>query len=165
VNAEAGILGLNKRSEFAGLGYEEQEEKLRKGLDIFQREGVRADAWVAPAHSFDWVTVSALAALGVNLISDGMALAPYRDPRGNVWVPQQFASMRSMPFGVWTFCYHLDSLTPAGMVSFRNRLKQLSPRMISLPEAALMGVKPRSTGDQLVGALRQVVSGIRRLGS
>jgi hypothetical protein len=164
VNAESGILRLNKRSEFAGLGYEKQLEKLRKGLEVFEREGVRADAWVAPAHSFDWVTVSALSAMGIHTISDGMALSPYRDPHGNIWIPQQFASMRPMPFGVWTYCYHLESLTPPAMNQFRMRLKQLSPQMISLPEAAQMGTKPRSSADKLVGALRQVVSGIRRLG-
>jgi peptidoglycan/xylan/chitin deacetylase (PgdA/CDA1 family) len=162
VNAEPGILRLNQRSEFAGLSYEEQFEKLRKGLEVFEREGVHADAWVAPAHSFDWVTVSALAALGIRTISDGMALAPYRDPQGNVWIPQQFANMRAMPLGVWTYCYHLVDLTPEAMVLFRMRLKQLSPRMISLQDAAQMGIGPRSTGDRLVGALRQAVSGIRR---
>jgi peptidoglycan/xylan/chitin deacetylase (PgdA/CDA1 family) len=164
VNAEAGILRLNRRSEFAGLSYEDQFEKLRKGLEIFDREGVHADAWVAPAHSFDWVTVSALTALGIHVISDGMALGPYRDPHGNVWIPQQFANMRPMPFGIWTFCYHPQALTPGGMILFRRRLKQLSPRMISLQEAMQMGTQPRSTGDRLVGALRQAVSGIRRLG-
>jgi peptidoglycan/xylan/chitin deacetylase (PgdA/CDA1 family) len=163
VNAESGILGLNPRSEFAGLTYEEQFEKLRLGLEIFKREGVHADAWVAPGHSFDWATVSALAALGIRTISDGMALAPYHDPQGNVWIPQQFANMRPMPFGVWTYCYHLDGLTPEAMPLFRLRLKQLSPQMITLQEAAGLGTRPRSTGDKLVGALRQVVSGIRRL--
>lgn len=163
VNAEPGVLRLNQRSEFAGLGYKEQFEKLRKGLEVFEREGVHADAWVAPGHSFDWVTVSALDALGVRTISDGMALAPYRDTQGNVWVPQQFANMRPMPFGVWTYCYHLDSLTPEALALFRMRLKQLRPRMISLQDAAQMGTRPRSVSDRLVGALRQIVSGIRRL--
>jgi hypothetical protein len=164
VNAESGILGLNRRSEFAGLSYEEQFAKLQKGLEVFSQEGVHADAWVAPAHSFDWTTVAALSKLGVTTISDGLALAPYRDPHGNVWIPQQFASMRPMPFGVWTYCYHLESLTPKAMAQFRQRLTQLGPQMISLQDAALMGTKPRTMGDKLVGALRQMVSGVRRLG-
>jgi hypothetical protein len=163
VNSEPGILRLNRQSEFAGLSYEEQSEKLHKGLEVFAREGIQADAWVAPAHSFDWVTVSALAALGIHTISDGMALAPFRDPEGNVWIPQQFANMRSMPFGVWTFCYHPDSLGPGDMILFRRRLKQLGPRMITLQDAERMATRPRSTGDRLVGAIRQVVSGVRRL--
>lgn len=161
VNAEPGILMLNKQSEFAGLSYQEQVEKLRNGMDIFEREGVHADAWVAPAHSFDGVTVSALADLGIHTISDGMALAPFRDPQGSVWVPQQFANMRPLPYGVWTFCYHLEALTPRAMVTFRRRLKQLSSQMISLQDAVLLGVRPHSVGDKLVGALRKTVSRLR----
>lgn len=163
VNAEGGILRLNRQSEFAGLGFQAQTDKLAKGLGIFRDQGVTADAWVAPAHSFDWVTVAALAAQGIRTISDGMALSPYTDDRGSVWVPQQFAGMRPLPWGTWTFCYHLGSLTPGGMATFRRRLDQLAPRMITLPEAVAMAGRSRSLGDRMVGALRQGVSGARRL--
>jgi hypothetical protein len=162
VNAEPGLLALNRQSEFAGLDHREQAEKLRKGLAVFAREGVRADAWVAPAHSFDRVTVAALAEQGIRLISDGLALAPYRDAQGSVWVPQQFANLRPMPAGVWTFCYHLEDLTEAAMVTFRKRLTQLAPRMISLPEAAAMARDGRTPADFLVAALRRCVSALQK---
>jgi hypothetical protein len=163
VNTEGGILRLNRQSEFAGLSFEEQTDKLQKGLAIFQRERVRADAWVAPAHSFDWVTVAALAGQGIRTISDGMALAPYTDGTGTIWIPQQFAAMRPMPTGIWTFCYHLPSLTPTGLARSQERLESLAPRMITLPEAVAMAGRRRSLGDRMVGVLRQGVSGARRL--
>jgi predicted deacetylase len=106
VNKESGIIGLNSYSEFAGLSFEEQHSKLKKGLDIFAREGVRAEVWVAPAHSFDMNTVRALAKLGVRTISDGMSLYPYRDSQGVLWLPQQLWRFRTAPFGVWTICIH-----------------------------------------------------------
>jgi hypothetical protein len=157
-------LRLNRQSEFAGLNYDEQYEKLRLGLAIFSREGVRADAWIAPAHSFDWVTVSALSALGIRIISDGFAFSPYRDAQGSTWIPQQFATMRRMPFGVWTFCYHPNCLSPEGFKQFRRSLERLRPGMISLEEAVKMGDRPRSTADRLVEVLRMTVSSIRRMG-
>jgi len=163
VNSEPGLLRLNRQSEFAGLAYEAQLEKLRKGLAIFQREGIQAQAWVAPAHSFDWNTVAALKSLGILTISDGMALRPYRDPGGSCWVPQQFANMRPMPGGVWTFCYHPEVMTSADLELFRRRLAQLGPRMITLEQAVAQGDRPISVGDKLVGLLRQSVSGVRRL--
>lgn len=163
VNGEPGLLRLNRQSEFAGLDYQTQLEKLRKGLAVFAREGLQAEAWVAPSHSFDWATVAALGAVGIRTISDGMGLAPFTDPLGSVWVPQQFASMRRMPFGVWTFCYHLDGFTRSDMATFRTRLRQLLPRMISLQEAVAMGGRPQSLGDRMVGTARQGVSGLRRL--
>ena len=164
VNAESGILRLNRQSEFAGLSYDEQYEKLRLGLAIFSREGIRADAWIAPAHSFDWVTVSALNALGIRIISDGFAFSPYRDSQGTTWIPQQFASMRTMPLGVWTFCCHPNRLSSNGFKEFERRLERLHPGMISIWEAAEMGKHPRSAADRLVEALRMTISSFRRMG-
>jgi peptidoglycan/xylan/chitin deacetylase (PgdA/CDA1 family) len=163
VNREPGLLGLNRQSEFAGLTLEAQLDKLRRGLAIFEREGVTADAWVAPAHSFDAVTLAALASLGLDTISDGMALGPYRDAQGLLWVPQQFANLRPMPCGLWTFCYHLEDLTPPAMITFRARLAQLAPHMLSLRDAAAMAHQGRNAGDEAVAALRRAVSSLNRV--
>lgn len=163
VNGEPGILRIGKKSEFAGLSYDEQHEKLRLALAVFEREGVRPDAWVAPSHSFDWTTVDALAAHGIRTISDGLAFRPYRDGRGTTWVPQQSAMMRAMPWGVWTFCYHRLDFTGDGMETFKRRLARLAPRMISLAEAEALATHAPSTPDRLVGLVRRAVSGARGL--
>ena len=163
VNRNPGILGLNPRSEFAGLPYLEQHWKLSAALACFRREGVSADTWVAPGHSFDATTDLALKALGLSLISDGMAFAPYRDAVGATWVPQQFARMRPMPLGVWTFCYHINGLSPEGFSQFRRSLRQLRPGMVTLQAAAALALREKRPADRLVGLLRQTVSGLRRL--
>jgi len=163
VNGESGILRIGRKSEFAGLGYAEQHEKLRLALAVFEREGVRPDAWVAPSHSFDWTTVDALAAHGIRTISDGLAFRPYRDERGTIWVPQQSAMMRAMPWGVWTFCYHRLDFTGDGMETFKRRLARLAPRMISLAEAEALARRAPSMPDKLVGLMRRTVSGARGL--
>jgi predicted deacetylase len=163
VNREAGMLQMNARSEFAGLSFEEQFAKLSLGLEVFAREGVRADVWIAPAHSFDGTTVLALKALGLHTISDGMAFSPYRDAGGTIWVPQQFARMRPVPWGIWTFCYHINGITPKALAEFKQSLKRLSLRMISLPEAEALGDRRKSFPDRFVALARRVVSGARRL--
>jgi len=132
VSKEAGMIGLNHYSEFAGLPLEEQHTKLRKGLEIFAREGVRADAWVAPAHSFDANTVRALASLGVKTISDGMSLYPYRDTQGVFWVPQQLWKFRAAPFGVWTVCIHPDDKLYRDADFFRQCIRQHRKSITSL---------------------------------
>ncbi|HJW34553.1 MAG TPA: DUF2334 domain-containing protein [Holophagaceae bacterium] len=162
VNTNPGLLNLNPQSEFAGLSLEAQQEKLRRGMEIFEREGVRVDAWVAPSHSFDLVTVAALQSLGIRIISDGFAAWPYRDPDGNTWVPQQFATMRPLPFGVWTCCHHPD-LTPPEMVDFERRLALLSSRMISLPQAIALGNRVRNPVDGMIRFVRRAVPFLRRL--
>ena len=136
VNDEAGIIGLNNYSEFSGLPLNEQRDKLRKGLEIFAREGVRADIWVAPAHSFDANTIEALMSLGVQAISDGLSLYPYRDSQGVFWVPQQIWRFRTVPFGVWTVCIHPKDELYKDCEYFRRCIRKYRRSITSLPAMA-----------------------------
>src|SRR4029077_13616420 len=70
VTQEPGMVGIQRRSEFAGVPPAEQEEKLLRAVEIFRSNGVRPEVWIAPAHSFDWNTVIALEKLGITTISD-----------------------------------------------------------------------------------------------
>jgi predicted deacetylase len=134
VTNEPGIVGLNCFSEFSGLSLEEQRDKLRKGLAIFDREGIRADLWVAPAHSFDANTVQALVSLGVRTISDGMALYPHRDSQGVFWIPQQLWRFRAAPFGVWTVCVHSKDHLYLDSAHFQRRIWEYRRSIASFPE-------------------------------
>jgi predicted deacetylase len=122
VTASAGIIGRNRYSEFAGLSEHIQKTKLESALEIFRRESVRADAWIAPAHSFDQVTVQLLSRLGVNCISDGYSLFPYVTRDGMLWIPQQLGRFRKMPFGTWTVCFHINRWTARDIARFRDDL-------------------------------------------
>jgi hypothetical protein len=148
VNKNAGVIGLTRHSEFAGLPREVQKRKLLLGLDIFKRENVRADCWVAPSHSFDWTTVELLAELGVDVISDGLWPWPYTDKRGVIWVPQQIWGGRkpnqrgglcSMPAGVWTVCHHHNIWGKRELKNFQASLEEFGPDMIGLDDAVKIG--------------------------
>jgi predicted deacetylase len=164
VNDNAGVVGLTAASEFAGLPYQVQHDKLRQGLEIFAREGVHPDVFVAPAHSFDQTTVQVLKDLGIQAISDGMGLGPYTDLLGTTWVPQQFAVMRHMPFGVWTFCYHLNYEPPEAIAALKANLRRHQGSLISLQEALALGRNRKKTVlDRLVGFLRKMVTLSQRM--
>ena len=105
---EAGLMGINAYSEFAGLPEVTQRDKLARALAIFRDHGVHADAWVAPAHAFDEVTVGLLLEMGVETISDGFYFRPVRR-LGALWIPQQFWHFRPMPAGLWTVCVHCNA--------------------------------------------------------
>jgi hypothetical protein len=145
LNKNPGILGLpTLQSEFAGLPREVQEEKLRSGLAIFDREGVRADCWVAPSHSFDWITVDLLAGLGVKVISDGLWPWPHTDRHEVTWIPQQlWAAFRPMPSGVWTVCYHHKNWCQRELEGLRCDLDCFALQITSVDE-----VLRRFTGRQ-----------------
>jgi predicted deacetylase len=121
VTPEAGIIGINARSEFAGLSYAEQERKIANGLRTFAEQGVRADLFIAPAHSFDWNTVAALKTNGLTTISDGFFTRCVRR-RGVTFIPQQLWRFRPMPFGVSTVCYHHNEFSPARLAEMERDL-------------------------------------------
>jgi predicted deacetylase len=136
VSKSPGLVGLKPYSEFAGVPFEDQQAKLKLAMEIFAREGVRADCWVAPAHSFDENTVRVLIALGVSTISDGLALYPHRDSQNVMWIPQQLWRFRAVPFGVWTICIHSTDDLYLYSEHFRRCIRQYKHSMTSLPAMA-----------------------------
>ncbi len=72
-----GLVTKNKISEFAGLPYERQLEKIKKGKEILDSHGIVTDVFFAPAHSYDDNTLRALAASGFKYVSDGLSSKPY----------------------------------------------------------------------------------------
>ena len=144
-------MAVNARSEFAGLGAAQQREKLKGALDIFARERVRPDAWVAPWHSFDATTKAALSELGLRVISDGFAVLPYRDEDGMVWVPHQMWRFRRMPFGVWTVGWHYRDWERARLESVKETFAAYRGKMTSLSSAvAAHGGRRRGMLDRLL---------------
>jgi predicted deacetylase len=145
----SGLIGLNRYSEFAGLARDVQRQKLESALKIFSAHSISADAWVAPAHSFDQTTVEVLSELGVRVISDGYYWKPVQR-MGAVWVPQQMWRLRPLPGGVWTVCYHpnrfsVDDVTrlSADLRRFRGRIVGLSSLLSEEP------IAPESYWDRL----------------
>lgn len=129
VNKNPGLLRITPQSEFAGLSRQEQEGKLKKALAIFAEHGVRADAWVAPSHSFDRTTVKILADLGVSVISDGLWPWPFSEEGPVIWIPQQLWTFRRKPPGVWTICNHHNGWTDRKVAWFGEMLESYAPRM------------------------------------
>lgn len=72
-----GLVTKNKISEFAGLSYEKQLEKMQKGMAILKSHGIVTDVFFAPAHSYDDNTLRALDACGFKYVSDGLSSKPY----------------------------------------------------------------------------------------
>ena len=64
-------------SEFAGLSYETQLEKISKGKYILESHGIETNVFFAPAHNFDENTLRALSKCGFKYLSDGFSCRPY----------------------------------------------------------------------------------------
>jgi len=103
----SGLLGLKNASEFAGVSYEEQREKLRLGKEILQKHGIQAEVFMAPGHTYDENTLKALAENGFCYVTDGYADCVYR-LHGMTFIPCKSAGIPSA--GVDTVCLHVNGM-------------------------------------------------------
>ena len=173
VTREAGLIGINARSEFAGLPAVEQADKLHRAVAIFRDEKVRPEVWIAPGHSFDAATVVALREVGLAAISDGFFLDAHRDSRGTLWVPQQLWSFRYRPFGLWTVCYHHNTWSASDLKRFAADVALYRSRIITFAAvASAPHIRGKSWHDDCVAmlmlktrAVKSLVKGALRGGS
>jgi predicted deacetylase len=150
VTSAPGIIGRNRYSEFAGLEESLQQSKVEQAMGIFDRESVRAEAWIAPAHSFDQATVRCLRRAGIDCISDGYSLFPYVCREGMLWVPQQLGNFRAMPIGMWTVCLHTNRWNAADIERFRRDVQAFRSQITDVVEIRRKyRTRARSMSDQL----------------
>lgn len=131
---DSGILRINNRSEFAGLSKEKQNKKIKKGIQVFEDKKIRIDAFMAPAHSFDKITIECLKENGINVITDGYGLYPYYE-EDVLFVPQLFSRPRKMPFGIYTWCLHTNSMSDKVIDELEIFIKDNKESIICFSEA------------------------------
>jgi predicted deacetylase len=124
-----------------------QEAKLVAAHEIFSRERVNADLWVAPAHSFDATTIRLLHKMGMGVISDGFALRPYRE-LNMVWIPQQIWRFRWLPWGVWTVCLHHNRWGARDLELFRLWVEKIRDICTSVTDLMGKPVPSRGIADK-----------------
>jgi hypothetical protein len=113
--SKGGLVPVQRRSEFVGLPIDEQRRRIREGVRVLGANGLAPEAWVAPAHGFDLLTLQALRLESdIRVISDGfMRRAARREDF--VWLPQQLWRPRDMKRGLWTICLHPNDIDDRGL--------------------------------------------------
>lgn len=159
------ILPFYKRSEFSGLSLAQQSEKLLRAQAIFNSERIKVETWIAPAHCFDWVTLTALKeCTTVKTISDSIATRVYFK-KGFYWVPQQLWGFRSLPFGLWTVCLHPNRMDDAVIEKFERDIQIYSGDILNFSDVELVrrhrGLIDRATNAFYWIRRRQYSAGLR----
>ncbi|MBP9997236.1 MAG: DUF2334 domain-containing protein [Lachnospiraceae bacterium] len=103
---DAGILGINPFSEFAGLPYSKQLGKLRAGQKILSEHGIETDIFMAPGHTFDDETIEALKECGFSAVTDGLYTNSYLY-KDVLFVPCSLGSKYEIE-GIDTICLHTN---------------------------------------------------------
>jgi predicted deacetylase len=138
--SEAGILHINRFSEFAGISYERQLDMLKRGKDILHSHGIESKVFMAPAHSFDKNTLRALIELGFEYVTDGRSSYPY-DYYGLRFIPCRH-SEPILAKGIVTCCFHINSMTDKMFEQLDEFLAKESEKIIDFSDA--MQLTPRS---------------------
>lgn len=104
-----GLLRLKDKSEFAGLALAQQQEKIRRGKEILQKEEIYVTIFMAPGHTFDRNTLKALHACGFEAVTDGYSFRSYVR-QGMKHIPSR-SSKPQLAKGVDTICLHTNTMT------------------------------------------------------
>lgn len=154
-----GCFPLNRLSEFAGTGYENQYQALKKGRKILSSHGIGTDIFMAPAHSFDRNTVKALKKLGFRGMTDGFGENPYVR-WGMTFYPisyKQGSSLKKTK-GYTTFVVHTNTMDAGDFEKYGQLFEQYGHRLI--PYAELLKIPPQKRGT--VGNIKEYMMAVTK---
>lgn len=149
VTRDAGLLEINKFSEFSGLGFQEQLSKIQSGKRILEENDIWEPVFMAPGHSFDKTTLAALEESNFKYITDGFGLYPWQE-NNLIFIPQIFSSFTSFGFGIYTVCLHINKLSDEQIQLLIQKIKENKQNIIGLSEAVLYLRKPNLLENTLI---------------
>lgn len=139
----SGILGIKKASEFAGLSYDRQYEKLKVGREILQKHGLNVTIFMAPGHTYDKNTLKALRKLGFSCVTDGYGDVPYYT-KGLLFIPCR-SSRPKLSGVVDTICIHCNEMNENDYRELENFLEKYSSHVVPFSETLEQLWYPRKT--------------------
>ena len=118
------------KSEFFGHSYEDQLSKIKKGLEIFEKNNIQIDTFFAPNHTYDRNTFKALKNSGILKIIDGYGLMPYSF-NGIKFVPQLFYKLYILPLGIQSTQIHINYWSDKDFINFKKFIEKHHKKVIS----------------------------------
>ena len=161
ITNDSGINPIHKRSEFAGVDYNIQKNKIKKGYNYLISKNIRIRLFFAPSHTFDENTLKALKEeTKIKNISDTFSLTPYKYYGFN-FIPQQFGKVRKIPIGVITFCYHPNTMRDIEFIEIEKFIKDNEKNFISFSDLELNKIKNRNIIDIVLQNLYLLIRRIK----
>lgn len=105
---------VKSKSEFAGIPYEKQYERIKKGKEILESFGLRITTFAAPWHAFDINTLEALVRLNFGQVSDGHFIVPKFYKNRLLLIPVIYWRVHKFFMGSATLCVHLGDIHDVG---------------------------------------------------
>ena len=125
------IFNYGGNSEFYGLDYFTQLEKIKTGLDIFKENKINVRSFFAPNHIYDKNTLKALKDSDIKIIIDGYGLFPYYKDK-ILFIPQLFYREILLPFGIQATQIHINEWNNENLNNFKSFIKKNNNKIINL---------------------------------
>ena len=125
------IFNYGGGSEFFGLDYENQLNKIKSGLEKFREKNISIRSFFAPNHTYDFNTLKALDTSGIRIVIDGYGLFPYF--KFNLFfIPQLFYREIMLPFGIQSTQIHLNYWDDKYFSHFENFINKNYNKIVDL---------------------------------
>ncbi len=163
VTHDCGLMGVNGLSEFAGLPFDEQLDKLAGGQQLLREHGLSCETFMAPSHSFDRLTLRALRELGFTTVTDGFAPWPSIE-HGLIFLSQWLANPRVLPLGVQTFCLHVNVMTEGQIHRVEQFVADHHREFLTFAEARSLATPQtlNRVAGQVIGSTMRGLKTVRR---
>ena len=118
-------------SEFYGLEYSKQLDKIQIGLYEFEKRQIKIRSFFAPNHIYDKNTLKALKEKNIKIIIDGYGLFPYYK-NDLLFIPQLFYKEIFLPFGIQCTQLHINYWSKKDFERFENFINRYHKKIINL---------------------------------
>ena len=125
------IFNYGGGSEFYGLDYENQLNKIKLGLEKFRKKDIFIRSFFAPNHTYDLNTLKALRDSGIEIVIDGYGLFPYHKS-DLLFIPQLFYKEIMLPFGIQSTQIHLNYWDDEYFLNFENFINKNYNKIVDL---------------------------------
>ncbi len=125
------IFGYGGDSEFYGLNYLTQLNKIEVGLEEFKKRNIKIRSFFAPNHIYDDNTLKAIKTSNIKIIIDGYGLFPYFK-NDLLFIPQLFYKEILLPFGIQCTQIHINEWNDKNFKNFEIFIQNNYKKIVSL---------------------------------
>ena len=125
------IFNYGGDSEFYGLDYSTQLNKIKIGLEEFKKREIKVRSFFAPNHIYDSNTLKALKDSDIKIIIDGYGLFPYYKNE-ILFIPQLFYIEIFLPFGIQSTQMHINEWNDKTYKNFEVFVEKNYSKSLSL---------------------------------
>ena len=125
------IFNYGGNSEFYGLDYSSQLNKIQIGLQEFKKRNIKVRSFFAPNHIYDKNTLKALKDSNIKIIIDGYGLFPYYKNE-ILFIPQLFYKEIFLPFGIQSTKMHINNWNNKNYSNCEKFIKKNYKKIVNL---------------------------------